>query len=98
MILSLLIDDSIERSLSPDPLSHLLEVGLRIDIESLMEDALESPIDMSRNKCSYHLHTKIEIDRSEDCFEGIRQNIGILMSCSEMLSTRELDSMRIPQM
>ena len=49
---------------------------------------------MSRNKGASDIKPLFEIESSDDCFEGIGEDIGIFLPESKCLSTRELDRTR----
>ena len=92
MILSGLTLEGVGRSVSPLCLCELLEIRLRIDVETLVEDTRESRVDMCQDEVFRILETEIEIEGSDHCLECIRQDIGIILSLCEELAPRELNN------
>lgn len=83
MVGALLTHDRIGRCDAPYRLCILLEIRLRVYIERLIEYAREGRVDMFHDKCLYHLESLVEIESSDECFEGIGEDVGILMSLRE---------------
>lgn len=79
--------DRIHREDTPVSLSDLLEVRLRVDIESLLEDLRERGEDMSLDKFFDDRNTLIEVESTEESLEGIREDVSILMADRERLPT-----------
>ena len=91
MIRTFLTHDCIGRSDTPYCLSIFLEVGLRIDVESLLEDIRKGRVDMCEYELLGELKPSIEIESPDHRFECIGEDVGILISTCERLTTRELD-------
>jgi hypothetical protein len=90
VILSFFFEYLIERSNSPYSLRNLLEIGLWIDIESLLDDMINGRIDMLEYKLLSDLKSLCKIESSNQSFKRIGENIWIFMSSSKKFATREL--------
>ena len=55
---------------------------------------IERTVDMVEDKFFHKIKSKVEVERSEKCFERVRENIRIILSFSEEFSSRELDDIR----
>ena len=55
---------------------------------------IESSIDMLDDETLDEIESEIEIEGSEESFEGIREDIWIILPFCNKLSTRELDNLR----
>lgn len=83
MIGSFFTHDHIGRGDPPYRLSILLEIGLGIDIESLVEDTRKCRVDMLHDEAFRAFKSLIEIYRSDHRFEGISEDIRIIMPLCE---------------
>jgi hypothetical protein len=87
VILSFFFEHLIERSNSPYSLRNLLEIGLRVNIESFLDYMIDRRIDMLEYKLLGALKSLRKIESSDQGFKSIGENIWILMSGSKEFST-----------
>lgn len=98
VICSDLLNNLVYWSYSPYLLCEFLKSWLRIYEEWLFENMRKCRIDMFNDKFFGNLKSLIEIECSDDCLKGIRENIWILMSFGIVFSTRHLDPIREVEM
>ena len=72
--------NGIDRRDAPECLRHFLEVGFRIDEESLREDVIEGREDMLLDKCIRHIESLIDIECTDNRLERIGEDIAIVLS------------------
>ena len=87
MILSDLFDHLILWCDPPDCLSMLLEKRLGIYEKCLLENMCKSRVDMSEEELLHDFESLIEIEGARDRFEGIGEDIWILMASCDRLTT-----------
>ena len=83
MISTFLTHDSIGRGDTPKCLSDFLEVRLRVDEESFLEDMMECREDMFLDKCICDIESMIQIECSDNRLECIREDIPIILTSCE---------------